>query len=86
MTTVDRDVAAESASARIPLTAVLLTVAAAFALWCVMFYLRAGDFWWSMTGAAGALGAPSLGCAAAGAVPGAGFAGCGAGAALATAD
>ncbi|MGD8867746.1 MAG: type II CAAX endopeptidase family protein [Gemmatimonadales bacterium] len=60
MTTVDRDVAAESTSARAPLPAVLLTIAAAFALWCVMFYLRAGDFWWSMTGAAGGLAVVSL--------------------------
>lgn len=55
MTAVDRDVAAVRDSARIPLTAVLLTVGAAFGLWCVMFYLRPGDFWWSMTGAAGGL-------------------------------
>lgn len=55
MTAVDRHVAAVRASARIPLTAVLLTVGAAFGLWYVMFYLRAGDFWWSMTGAAGGL-------------------------------
>jgi len=60
MSGVERDGAATRAPGRIPLLALLLTVAAAFGLWCVMFYLRAGDFWWSMTGAAGGLAAVSL--------------------------
>jgi len=43
-----------------PLLPIALTVAAAFGLWAVMFYLQAGDFWWTMAAAAGGLATVAL--------------------------